>query len=281
MQETIMDESSVATPTTIDAIEQELTRKIGSQKFRIWFKDSASITLDDGYLNIGVPNTFTARWIENHFLTDLQSVTERITGQCHKVTFSVTPLTQANTPVSSAARTAPSHAPAAKAAPFKPKPASTQPRLRLALDSFVVGQSNELAYNAAQVVIREQHSPFNPLFIHGGYGVGKTHLLQGVCNAIRQVRPNTQWMYLSAEDFANQFVLALKTRKLEAFRRRMRNTDLLAIDDIHFLTNKPSTQEEFLHTFNTINLAGKQVILVSDAARYVNGQRIYVDGGGP
>jgi chromosomal replication initiator protein len=290
MQETIMDESSVATPTTIDAIEQELTRKIGSQKFRIWFKDSASITLDDGYLKIGVPNTFTARWIENHFLADLQSVTERITGQCHKVTFSVSPLAQANTPVGSAARSTPTHTPPAKAAPFKPKPASTQPKLRLALDTFVVGQSNELAYNAAQVVIREQDSPFNPLFIHGGYGVGKTHLLQGVCNAIRQVRPNTQWMYLSAEDFANQFVLALKTKKLEAFRRRMRNTDLLAIDDIHFLTNKPSTQEEFLHTFNTINLAGKQVILVSDAApkmirqlsdkltnRFVSGMVVKID----
>ena len=290
MQETIMDESSVATPTTIDAIEQELTRKIGSQKFRIWFKDSASITLDDGYLKIGVPNTFTARWIETHFLTELQSVTERVTGQRHKVTFSVTPLTHTSSPAGSASKLAPVHTPPAKAAHLKPKPVSTQPRLRLALDSFVVGQSNELAYNAAQVVIREQDSPFNPLFIHGGYGVGKTHLLQGVCNAIRQVRPNTQWMYLSAEDFANQFVLALKTKKLEAFRRRMRNTDLLAIDDIHFLTNKPSTQEEFLHTFNTINLAGKQVILVSDAApkmirqlsdkltnRFVSGMVVKID----
>ena len=290
MQETIMDESSIAAPTTIDAIEQELTRKIGSQKFRIWFKDSASITLDDGYLKIGVPNTFTARWIENHFLTDLQSVTKRVTGQCHKVTFSVTPLAQAGPAAGSTSRITPTPTPPAKDTLPKPRPASTQPRLRLALDSFVVGQSNELAYNAAQVVIREQHSPFNPLFIHGGYGVGKTHLLQGVCNAIRQVRPNTQWMYLSAEDFANQFVLALKTKKLEAFRRRMRNTDLLAIDDIHFLTNKPSTQEEFLHTFNTINLAGKQVILVSDAApkmirqlsdkltnRFVSGMVVKID----
>jgi chromosomal replication initiator protein len=85
-------------------------------------------------------------------------------------------------------------------------------------------------------------------------------------------RPQTNWLYLSAEDFVNQFVLALKTKKLEAFRRRMRQTDLLAIDDIHFLASKPSTQEEFLHTFNTISLAGKQVVLVSDAHPKMIGQ---------
>jgi chromosomal replication initiator protein len=144
--------------------------------------------------------------------------------------------------------------------------------LRLTLDSFVVGPSNELAYNAARAVVREQQSPYNPLFIHGGCGVGKTHLLQGICTALAQTRPNAKWLYLSAEDFANQFVLGLKTKKLEAFRCRMRQTDLLAIDDVHFLASKPSTQEEFLHTFNTINLAGKQVVLVSDAHPKMIGQ---------
>jgi chromosomal replication initiator protein len=121
-------------------------------------------------------------------------------------------------------------------------------------------------------VVREQQCPYNPLFIHGGYGVGKTHLLQGICNGVAQARPEAKWLYLSAEEFANQFVLALKTKRLEAFRSRMRQTDLLAIDDIHFLASKPSTQEEFLHTFNTINLAGKQVILVSDAHPKMIGQ---------
>jgi len=113
--------------------------------------------------------------------------------------------------------------------------------------------------------VQEGSSPFNPLFIHGGYGVGKTHLLQGICHEIARVRPPSCWLYLSAEEFANQFVTALKARRLEDFRRRIRKLDLLAIDDIHFLANKPSTQEEFFHTFNTISLAGKQVVLASDA----------------
>ncbi|GAI52970.1 unnamed protein product, partial [marine sediment metagenome] len=113
------------------------------------------------------------------------------------------------------------------------KQSSHTKKLKLSLDTFVVGSSNQLAYNAANAVVNEQQSPFNPLFIHGGYGVGKTHLLQGICNAVCKSRPQTNWLYLSAEDFANQFVLALKTKKLEAFRRRMRQTDLLAIDDVH------------------------------------------------
>jgi chromosomal replication initiator protein len=118
----------------------------------------------------------------------------------------------------------------------------------------------------------DKQSPFNPLFIHGGYGLGKTHLLQGICNELRKTRPAAKWLYLSAEDFANQFVLALKTRKLEAFRGRMRQMDLLAIDDIHFLASKPSTQEEFLYTFNTLDLAGRQVVLACDAHPKMIGQ---------
>jgi chromosomal replication initiator protein len=142
----------------------------------------------------------------------------------------------------------------------------------MTLDSFVVGPSNQLAYNAAVSLISEDVSPFNPLFIHGGYGLGKTHLMQGICNMLSRTRPTANWLYVSAEDFTNQFVLALKTRKLEAFRRRYRQTELLAIDDIHFLASKPSTQEEFLHTFNTINMAGKKVVLASDAHPKMIGQ---------
>jgi len=135
----------------------------------------------------------------------------------------------------------------------------------MSLDTFIVGAKNELAYNAAKTVAQQEKSPFNPLFYHGGYGVGKTHLLQGICNEIAKNRPNAKWLYTSAEDFANQYVLALKTRRLDAFRNRFRNLDILAIDDIHFLSNKTAMQEEFLHTFNSIDLAGKQIVLASDA----------------
>ncbi|MHC4360534.1 MAG: DnaA ATPase domain-containing protein [Planctomycetota bacterium] len=270
MQGTITDELSA-----INTINEILAEKIGTQKYRIWFKNSTRLTLADDYIKIGVPNLFIASWIENHFSDEISEAVREATGQKKKVTFNIDPELnghqrhtqmdhQAGLVDGAGNRTLSQH----NRVRVTPK----KRRLKLTLDTFVVGSSNELAYNAAKAVAEEKLSPFNPLFVHGGYGVGKTHLLQGICNAVCKSRPETNWLYLSAEDFANQFILALKTRKLEAFRRRIRQTDLLAIDDIHFLASKPSTQEEFLHTFNTIDLAGKQVVMASDAHPKMIGQ---------
>jgi len=266
MQGTITDETS--------AVNEALAEKVGPQKFRIWFKNSTKLTLSDTYLKIDVPNPFIASWIENHFSNEISQAVRAVTGAERKITFTVDPELsghQRRTQLDSQAQLVDNAQNRTSGRAAKIQPPSRK-RLKLTLDTFVVGRSNELAYNTAQAVVREQQSPFNPLFVHGGYGVGKTHLLQGICNAVGKDRPQTNWLYLSAEDFANQFVLALKTKKLEAFRRRMRQTDLLAIDDIHFLASKPSTQEEFLHTFNTIDLAGKQVVLASDAHPKMIGQ---------
>ena len=294
MQGTITDESSrtVQEPasrtgqgTNADsAIYQALRRKIGEQKYRIWFKNSTKLTLAGGYLKISVPNLFIASWIENHFLNEINRAVETAIGSKLKIIFTIDPELHSQP-------TAPDTRGWVAPASFSQKQqrratsrsteqiakggkqfATCDKRLKLTLDTFVVGPSNELAYNAARAVVNQKHCPFNPLFIHGGYGLGKTHLLQGICNELAKSRPETKWLYMSAEDFTNQFVLALKLKKLEVFRRRMRQADLLAIDDIHFLANKPSTQEEFLHTFNTINLAGKQVVLVSDAHPKMIGQ---------
>jgi len=276
MQNTITDESSCTAASHISAINKALAEKVGPQKFRIWFKNSTQMTLTGGYLKVGVPNLFIASWIENHFLNEISQAVLAITGTEAKISFTIDPelaghqrRTQLDSQVSTIAtvdKTRRSSLGARRTGHgARGIRHEARKRLKLSLDTFVVGSSNELAYNAAKVVVNEQQSPFNPLFIHGGYGVGKTHLLQGICNTVCKRRPQTNWLYLSAEDFVNQFVLALKTKKLEAFRRRMRQTDLLAIDDIHFLASKLSTQEEFLHTFNTISLAGKQVVLASDA----------------
>ena len=283
MQRTITDESSGATEQQVHAITESLAEKIGKQKFRIWFENSTKFSLTGDYLKVGVPNLFIASWIENHFLSEISDAVHSVTGINAKITFTIDPeltghqrRTQLDSQASSVVTAQEGrHRPRFVTERKNRNSAVSGPkrsRLKLSLDTFVVGSSNELAYNAARLIIKEQESPFNPLFIHGGYGIGKTHLLQGICNGISQKRPQTNWLYLSAEDFVNQFVLALKTKKLETFRRRMRQTDLLAIDDIHFLASKPSTQEEFLHTFNTINLASKQVVLASDAHPKMIGQ---------
>ena len=276
MQGIITDDKPRSSETQIDAINEALAKKVGPQKFQIWFKNSTKLTLAGGYLKIGVPNLFIASWIENHFSKEITQTVREITGDNRKITFTVdpelsSPQKRARLDLQAQAATR-VHGRSASGRTRRAETKQPAKKLKLSLDTFVVGQSNELAYNAAKAVVNEQKSPFNPLFIHGGYGVGKTHLLQGICNAVSVKRPQINWLYLSAEDFANQFVLALKIKKLERFRRKMRQTDLLAIDDIHFLANKPSTQEEFLHTFNTINLAGKQVVLVSDAHPKMIGQ---------
>ena len=269
MQSTITDETSA-----VSAINEVLAEKVGPQKYRIWFKNSTKMTLADGYLKVGVPNLFIASWIENHFASDISHAVRVATGTSRKINFTIDPElsghqrrgqldSQAQLVEKTQNRTY------KQRSPIK---AVSRKKLKLSLDTFVVGRSNELAYNAAQTVVSDKRSPFNPLFIHGSYGIGKTHLLQGICNGVTSRRPETNWLYLSAEDFANQFILALKTGKLETFRRRMRKTDLLAIDDIHFLARKTSTQEEFLHTFNSIDLAGKQVVMVSDAHPKMIGQ---------
>jgi len=290
MQGTITDESSrriesetIQSPTDCprgttdaDAVNEAIVKELGRQKYRIWFENSTRLELTGGYLKIAVPNLFIANWIENHFLDQINKAVRSVEGADVKVTFTIDPelsghqrRLEVGSRKSAAANQGAVLQHLSSAVEGSRKTPSLaghrKKKLKLSLDTFVVGSSNELAYNAAKVVVNEQQSPFNPLFVHGGYGVGKTHLLQGVCNAVTEKRPQTNWMYLSAEDFVNQFVLALKTKKLETFRQRMRQTDLLAIDDIHFLAGKLSMQEEFLHTFNTINLAGKQVVLASDA----------------
>lgn len=138
------------------------------------------------------------------------------------------------------------------------------PRLRHDLESFIVGASNQLAYNAANYVSEFPGAQYNPLFIHGGCGLGKTHLLQGLCKKFIAHHPTKRWAYMTGEEFTNEFVTALRGNKIDAFRRRMRDLDLLVIDDVHFLSGKKATQEEFLHTFNAIEAMGKQIVMVSD-----------------
>ena len=261
MQTTLTDE--------VSAINKALADRIGQQKHRVWFKNSTRFTLADDYLRVGVPNHFIASWIENHFLDDIAWAVREVAGSDRRIIFGIEP-ELSGSQRSSQLDCQAQHVQRAhnKTTRSRIKEVERRPRrapLKLMLDSFVVGPKNQLAFNAAKTVVEAEQSPFNPLFYHGGYGVGKTHLLQGICNAVWKGRPRAKWLYVSAEDFANQYVLALKTQKLDAFRRRFRQMDVLAIDDIHFLASKKAMQEEFLHTFNTLDLAGKQLILASDA----------------
>jgi chromosomal replication initiator protein len=146
----------------------------------------------------------------------------------------------------------------------QPSMQSGRPRLRHEIETFVVGQSNQLAYNTAIYVAEFPGAQYNPLFLHGGCGLGKTHLLQGLCRRFISHHPTKRWTYLTGEEFTNEFLTSLRGNKIDVFRRKMRELDLLVIDDVHFLGGKKATQEEFLHTFNAIEAMGRQVVIASD-----------------
>ena len=250
----------------IKAVHERIAEKIGATQYQVWFKGATRLSMNEDHFEVAVANPFISNWIEGHFHSAISESISDVFGQTYTIRFRIDGSLVKTGEKSSFSIQKPDRVlNSLRRTPAPSKTASSGHPLKLTLNSFVVGTKNQLAYNAAQTIISQPESPFNPLFMHGGYGVGKTHLLQGICNEMHQARRGCRWTYLSAEDFANQYVVALKTRKLDAFRNRFRNMDLLVIDDIHFLANKTAMQEEFLHTFNSIDLAGKQVVLASDA----------------
>ena len=244
-----------------------LQERIGPQKFNAWFRNGTRLTIDDGHVRVAVPNPFVANWIETHYQAEIDRAVSEQTGASRTMVVTVDPTlagefrrTQLDSQAAivhraAEGRTRPRHA---------PEPTS----LRYRLEDFVVGDSNRLAYSAAAAVAKDATTPFAHLFLHGSCGVGKTHLLQGICNAARRIRIRQRplrWTYVTGEQFTNEFVTSLRKRQGAEFRDRYRKLDLLVIDDVHFLAAKKATQEEFLHTFNAIQSAGKRIVLASDA----------------
>lgn len=260
----------------VDKINEILAQRVGLQKYKIWFKNSTRMTVEDNYVKVGVPNLFIGGWIENHFESEITEVVSEVLQRPMKVIFNIDPAlfgSQRRAQLDSQAESvAKSTNPSSQKRQAKPKRQPAKQSLRLKLGDFVVGSCNRLAYNAAKMVASEPKIHFNPLFIHGSCGLGKTHLLQGICNAMRKERPQSQFMYVSGEEFTNQFVMSLKKGNLDQFRHRFRQNDLLVIDDVHFLASKKATQEEFLHTFNAIDATSRQVVLASDAHPKMIGQ---------
>ena len=270
-----------------DAIAQ----RVGQQRFQVWFDNSTRLDLRQDGLEIAVPNDFISEWIGRNFTRPIQEAAHEVLGCPLPVRFQVVPElfevrengaeaekngaeTTAQAKAIETRRSAetvqrsvaivPAGRRSAASASEEAGATSSQPRLRHSMETFVVGPSNQLAYNTASYVAEFPGAQYNPLFIHGNCGLGKTHLIQGLCRKFIELHPTKRWMYLTGEEFTNDFLTGLRTNKLDAFRRKMRDLDLLVIDDVHFLGGKKATQEEFLHTFNAIEAMGRQVVMASD-----------------
>ncbi len=266
----------VAISDSVSRITERIEQKIGPRRFRVWFKDATRLDVTDHCVRVDVPNSFVGNWIENHFADDIASAASEVLGSKVELGFAVDPVLAGKIRQPQLNRQAES----VRQATQKPTPASAirlkaEPEirpLRGRLEEFVVGPCSQMAYQAAQHVLKDPGTTYNPLFIHGGCGLGKTHLLQGICNGLTEQQPHLTWMYVSGEEFTNDYIHAIRTAQLDKFRERYRNVGVLVIDDVHFLANKKATQEEFLHTFNAIDVSGKQIIMASDAHPKLIGQ---------
>jgi len=250
-----------------------LNQKIGPQKFNAWFRHGTRLRLEDGAVKVMVTNPFVANWIERHYQVEIAQAAHEQTGHPQTVCFTIDPSLvgevgrrQLDTQAEMVNRES-----EGRNRPRGGGSGEAKSSLRHRLEDFVVGESNKLAYSAAVAVCGGKKPPFNPLFVHGPCGVGKTHLLQGICNSFAR-RSDGAWRYVTGEQFTNEFIVALRQKKFAEFRQRYRRLDMLAIDDVHFLASKKATQEEFLHTFNAIESAGKLIVMASDAHPRLVGQ---------
>ena len=243
-------------PTT--DLAEHLQRHIGTTPYRMWF-EHASLTIHDGTLDVQVPSRFEAEWIERRFMSDLKTIAQEMGGHAATISLSTEPCERADLDGHAA--------PSAENRNAAKSETTTRTRRQLLdLHDFVVGPSNQLAWTAARNLIEDPNGHhFSPLFIHGECGVGKTHLLQGVCRRYQQVNPGAATRYMTGEAFTNQFIQAVRHNQLERYRRTMRRLELLAIDDVHFIAGKTRTQEEVLHTIDAMTLSGARIVLASDA----------------
>lgn len=253
---------------TVNRIHARISEKLGPQRYKVWIRNGTRISLADGFLKVGVPNVFTGEWIERHYAEAIAKAATEVTGRSMDVSYVIEPTLFAGLKkrqLDSQAEFVAKNPDRVARQRLRTGQATAAATLKGRLDAFVVGDSNRVAYSAACSVVENPASQFNPLFIHGGCGLGKTHLLQGICNGITETHPDLHCLYVSGEEFTNQFVYAIRARQLDEFRGRFRQLDVLLIDDIHFMANKRATQEEFLHTFNSIDAAGRQIVMASDA----------------
>ncbi len=234
-------------------VSSRLRGALNETTYRTWFDHVAGASLADDAFVLSVPNAFTRDWIEGHFLGLIRAAISDATGQERSVQLAVVE-SQAD-PVAVAAAE-PEIAVGEVLVPgFNAK---------YTFDSFVIGSSNRFAHAAALAVAEAPAQAYNPLFIYGGTGLGKTHLLQAISQYVGEHQSELSVRYVTSETFMNDFINALRDKRIEGFKQRYRAYDLLMIDDIQFFEHKERIQEEFFHTFNSIYEAGGQLVISSD-----------------
>lgn len=269
------------------ALQDNLCQRIGLPRYRLWFENKTKFAWESESLVVGVSNHFFQEWLQKTFAEDIGQAVSTVLGQPIPVRFAIDPeLFQAARraqaelgPAASAARGSQSedHGPQEHdqhgLPTLAPRPGTTghgrqgrpqRPRRWLDLADFVVGPCNRVAHASALSLVEEPGQGPIPLVLHGPVGTGKTHLLEGIYSGLKKQRHDWRLCYVTAEEFTNRFVQAMRLGKLSAFRKHFRECDAFLLDDLHFLANKPATQEEFLHTLTCLLSEDRLIALSCD-----------------
>lgn len=247
------------------AVLAQIQFNISSANFATWFKNTEILQKENGQVVVSVPNNFAKEWLENKYNKLIFKIFHSLGEEAKEIKYTVarSGLKIKEKAVKAIYTDAGGEGDQLEFQEFKVNK-DTNLNPRYTFDSFIVGSFNELPHAAAQAVVRSPGLVYNPLFIYGGVGLGKTHLLQAMGNEIIKNSPNKKIKYLSSEKFTSEVVNAIKNKNIENLKTAYRDSDVLIIDDVQFLAGKEKTQEEFFHTFNSLYEKNKQIILSSD-----------------
>jgi chromosomal replication initiator protein len=235
---------------------EALERKFSKPIFEMWIKPIRLVSISGDALVLSVQSNFARDWVEHRLKAQIAEVLSEVFGAALDLQFAVAE--PDNTPTST-------HGTVAAASARQPEELrSSNLNARYTFEEFVIGNSNRFAHAAAQAVACAPARAYNPLFLYGGVGLGKTHLMHAIGHRVLMDNPSANVVYVTCEKFTNEFIIALQNNRTPEFRNRYRQVDVLLIDDIQFLAGKETTQEEFFHTFNALHESGRQLIISSD-----------------
>jgi chromosomal replication initiator protein len=257
------------------AVLAELELSISKPNFVTWFRNTDILSYQDNCVVLCVPNDFYRAWLEKNYnqmiVKSLERVTEKPIKKLEYKIFNIKNIASESAEPKTEDNKTINTEPGVSTAVFSSNEIKPAPRVgefglnpKYVFETFVVGGGSELAYAAAQAVVNKPGEAYNPLFIYGGVGLGKTHLVQAIGNHLLKARPNINIMYASAEKFSNDYISSVRDGNAKSFQNRYRNIDILLIDDIQFISGKDKTQESFFHTFNELHQQNKQVVMTSD-----------------